>query len=519
MSGPYPATVLLYENGRETARWQNPHPFGQGSRLGRDVRIGSSRRPTAVQDGQVLQRENAGFARALIDDAEADMVTVLDASGHIVTESATFRRADGRRSAEVQLPVGGPYLLRAAAGRTGPKVLARNVLVGDLWVLAGQSNMEGAALIHEPEPPSALVGAFGMDHQWRTAREPLHWPLDAKDSVHHGGLVGAQLAREQRAAREHRATGSGLGLPFARHLVSSTGVPVGLIPTAHGASSIDDWSPDKKAYAGRSLYGALLNSVAGAGGRVAGVLWYQGERDAREDLAPRAAEQYAARWTALIAALRRDLRDDGLPIFIVQLGRFVSPCADDGRGRNRVRHAQSLWRESGASGMASAIDLELDDLIHVDEASLKRLGRRLARLTLGGATPELIEVQASADGRTIRVLFSGVTGGLRSAGRVAGFTIHDRNGDRHDTIFKVTLDPAHPSTVQLRLVRPVEDGYHLWYGHGADPYCTLVDDSDAAVPAFGPVCIGACASDVPVHGQVGIPNATRPLRKDAEDDE
>src|SRR5262249_11890123 len=155
---------------------------------------------------------------------------------------------------------------------------------GDLWVLAGQSNMEGLGDLVDVTPPSPRVSALGMNSKWGQAEEPLHWLVDSPDEGH----SGKPADREGRAKADHRnpARGAGLGLPFGAVIAAKTGAPVGLIACAHGGTSMAQWDPAKKGEGGKSLYGSMLRQVKLAGGKVRGVLWYQGESDANPSAAP-----------------------------------------------------------------------------------------------------------------------------------------------------------------------------------------------------------------------------------------
>jgi hypothetical protein len=117
-----------------------------------------------------------------------------------------------------------------------------------------------------------------------------------------------------------RRKGAGLGLPFAVALSESTSVPGGLIPCAHGGTSMDEWSPALRDKGGNSLYGAMYQRFQAASGKVTGILWYQGESDASAKDAP----QFRKKFEDLIAAVRRDFNDPDLPFYGVQIGRHVS---------------------------------------------------------------------------------------------------------------------------------------------------------------------------------------------------
>src|SRR5579871_368894 len=158
------------------------------------------------------------------------------------------RRADGTAHG---LPVGGPYELEGA----------RDILVGDLWVLGGQSNMEGLGDMVDLEPPIPYVRSFQSREEWAVAEEPLHWLAESPRSVHHL-LWGAPGVPESMPPRDPgRPKGAGLGLTFAKTYYAATGVPVGLIPCAHGGTTMDQWNPALEAEGEPSLYGAACARV------------------------------------------------------------------------------------------------------------------------------------------------------------------------------------------------------------------------------------------------------------------
>ncbi len=386
------------------------------------------------------------------------------------------------------------------------------VFVGDLWMLAGQSNMEGVGDLEDVTPPHPKVMALDMNGSWKQAEEPLHWLIDSPDQVH---WPKPTLSEEERMAvseefHKHRRRGAGLGLPFATTLANATGVPVGLLPVAHGGTSMMQWAPAKKDRGGESLYGSMLRQVQAAGGRVKGVLWYQGESDAN----PNACQVYSEATTDFVKVLRHDLGDENLPFYMVQIGRFVR--GGDPSAWNAIQDAQRRLADTiPHCALVPTVDLELDDPIHVGTQGLKRLGRRLAWVALHdlfddpvGTSLRLRSVK-KGEGNTIRVAFDGVDlGGTRPAlllgkeqespsasaivglqplRHVLGFSIRQDDGTEIPLIFDAIVDPQRRDTVILQLAGPVPPEAELWYGYGFNPDCNLADGLDMAAPAFGPV--------------------------------
>ena len=398
-----------------------------------------------IHDYQVLQQDADGLARVILDSGET-----------------------------LELLTGGPYDVGGA----------KNVLVGDLWILAGQSNMEGVGDLVDVETPHPLVHSFQSREQWAPAEEPLHWLGESPRPVHHILWGPARADRDSPARPRPDHKGAGLGLTFAKARASQTGVPIGLIPAAHGGTSMQQWDPARKGQGGHSLYGATLERVKAVGGKVAGILWYQGESDAN----PADAALYEARMTALVRSFRADLGQPDLPFYYVQLGGFVTD-PDPGlvSGWNSVRESQRIWADTLPNlGMVSAIDCGLDDGIHIDTAGLKSLGKRLAAVAAGQPAPALGLRRLRAGSRAGCASRSRMSRAACSRqGRPAGFTLRDAAGAELPAIYKIALDG--PDAL-LKLTDPaLLPGASLWYGYGLAPYCNVTDAIGAAIPAFGPI--------------------------------
>ncbi|WZO98288.1 sialate O-acetylesterase [Isosphaeraceae bacterium EP7] len=495
---------------------------------------------------QVFQRDQNDTASVPLviagDGLKVQDVSVNHLSGNPVADAAF----EGGKVSNI--PVGGPYTAHYTVVRGNEAVGTFNsapFFVGDLWVLAGQSNMEGVGDLVDVTPPHASVAALGMDGKWVQAKEPLHWLVDSPDPVHSGDAS----TREQRSKDQHasRRKGAGLGLPFGVAMVGATGVPVGLVAAAHGGTSMAQWDPAKKGEGGNSLYGSMVRQVQLAGGKVKGVLWYQGESDANPD----AAKVFPKVFGGFIAAVRSDLGQPDLPFYYVQIGRFIRE--QDPKPWNAVQDAQrTLVDAIPNTAVISIIDLELDDLIHVGTRGLKRAGQRLARIALreqfgqvGATTPTLDKVFPGA-GETLIVKFKGVnfrsrsgqefggqpfstqpgqgmgggqgmmgrdagpgfrqmgggmgmggmpatlaretTLGLQPAHHIAGFSIRKADGAEIPLIYEALVGPSRDAVI-LKLASKPPAGAQLWYGYGLDPYCNLTDSLDMAVPVFGPIAL------------------------------
>ena len=333
-----------------------------------------------VVDGQVVPRSAAGTGTVTARGP---------ASLEVVAADGQAWSATGDGLVSMQIPAGGPYRVVATSGDA--RRVVSELYVGDVWVLAGQSNMQGCA------PPAPVTGrpdrvqVRGFDGLWRPAVEPLHRLYERRD--HPLTRLFLALSPEGAATWDelHAADavepvgGQGPGGAFARSVVQATGVPVGLLPCALGGTSLDLWSPDWTSPSGTSLFDHLVDQVR-CHGPVRGVLWYQGEADALEGLA-----DYGERFARFVAAVRAAVGVPDLPFLTVEL----ADCAVDdfpalrdrdvdqlARSWEAVREAQRSAAQLPGIEVVTATDLQCFDGVHLDAASTERLGRRLARAAL-----------------------------------------------------------------------------------------------------------------------------------------
>ncbi len=374
----------------------------------------------------------------------------------------------------------------------------------DLWILAGQSNMVGAQPVTVPVATDPRVMSFTLDGEWVVAQHPLHRVFEATAPVYRNFF---KLTPEQWAAGREGSkagatgVGAGPGLDFAKGVAEALNRPIGLIPCALGATSMNDWDPALLDRGEESLYGNLIHRARQVGGRIRGVLWYQGEADVSN---AEAVAVYEAKMLNLIDRLRADLNAPELPFIFVQVSRYV--YAEDlnatwERGREIQR---GLPGKRPQVYMVPAIDLPLSDLIHVSAEGQRRLGQRMAEVALtcvykqsGHATPidfASAEVMPTISPyqQPVRVRFSGVNGRLVANGRLWGFETRAVEGNTKPLPkpWAVELDPDNTDCVIVWLNAPLEEPVDLYYGAGMNPYANLVDEKDMAVPASGPVRIG-----------------------------
>jgi sialate O-acetylesterase len=445
-------------------------------------------------DHMVLQRNPRNLSQARFAGQCAVSGPVLATVRHRKTVVHGFARlpvgvaARGRLSGCLAgLPVGGPYELTLTVGEA--TCVVRDLLVGDVWLLGGQSNMQGCGLLPRQRlGVDPQVRAFYMDDRWDVARDPVHNMWSCVDNVH-VALSGG------RPVKPTADFGVSPGPAFAVEMRRLTGVPQGMIACAHGGTTMTQWDPQRRDEQGQSLYGAMVRRLRKNGGRVAGLLWYQGESEARVADAP----LYTERMQQLVAALRRDAKDRKLPVAMVQISRVTGAWwGEPATAWNAIQEQQRLLPAAIRNlTLVPAIDLSLDDGIHIAGKSHYVLGKRLAqamqvlragrRAGLPPITLKGITVEKSRGMAVVVAEFAHVAGRLRAGSRPSGFVLVTDKGVMQP--FDVVLDGER---VRIRCEVTTADvaTAALHYGYGLAPYCNIVDEDARSLPVFGPVAVG-----------------------------
>jgi sialate O-acetylesterase len=417
--------------------------------------------------GRWAPKASMGLLGSAGGTVEARLVRVE--SGAPATSAPGWRpmetSADGTwRGALEGVPAGGLYRLETRFNPKGNKLgewalrgdMRQFLGVGDIWLIAGQSNASGYGRKTYGEAPNLGVHVFRAKGAWELAAHPLH---DA-------------TATRFPASRETYNNGHSPFLRFAADLRSRLGHPIGLVPGALGGSPLEAWHPERG-----PLFRNLLAMARAAGGKVKGMVWYQGETDA----SPGTSGDYLERFLASAEGWRRGLGHPELPILTVQISRYRSerPGEED-REWAEVREAQrQAARRDGRIAVVPALDLSLDDTIHLGSDGNTTLGARLAECALGfvyGKTaswraPDLAE--AVADGPDgVRLRFAHVESRLDSL--VPGarpFRVADAAG-------VVPVEKAiffHRDSVRLQLGRPLGNNAVISCGYGEDPDALPLD--------------------------------------------
>lgn len=383
------------------------------------------------------------------------------------------------------IPTGGPYTIELQIAGSKEKALFKDILVGDLWLLAGQSNMADSAYRPSPTPVEPMVHGFYMDNTWGIAKDPLHDTTRAAAPVH-----GGNPANPPRKDR-----GAGPGRAFGNAMFQTTGVPQGLIACAHGGTSLEQWAPSKKRLKGKSLYGALYERLQNLGGRVAGVLWYQGCNST--NTADKTAS-FARDTRKVFNALRRDCKDPELPIVFAQLASYINApdCQRQSENWLKVRNDQYVMGQKLANTVCvPTIDLPLADTIHISADAADTLGKRMAEAMLNlkgvsGAAPQICVKNISLkkyrypEFTEAVITFDNVTGSLVSGANPTGFALVNKQGKYHSDAINCRLEGCRAIVIFKTSLSKLRNHLAVAYGASCQPHANIVDSANRSLPCF-----------------------------------
>lgn len=258
----------------------------------------------------------------------------------------------------------------------------RNLIMGDVWLCAGQSNMAGALRNNK------------KGHHPHDTVEKATFP--ALRQFQPGDKEWIVCSPDTAPAFKRTA------FYFARRLQQDARVPIGIMATAVGGSNIDSWL-NHKPYETGTHYTNLVAPLVGYG--IRGIIWYQGESNEKDGRA------YQPKLESLITGWREAWNQGDVPFHFVQLpgiqaSSLENPAGGDGRAEIRQAYVEALRLRN--TGMAVTIDVGSPGEHPPNKYDT---GERLARSVLNEAygfkeiTSSPLYLKHAIEGRAIRVSF------------------------------------------------------------------------------------------------------------------
>lgn len=266
-----------------------------------------------------------------------------------------------------EVPAGGPYRIETYMDYEGWDGLSctrgdmvHHIGVGDVFVIAGQSNAAGRAKDPVEDPPEIGVHLLRDSGKWDLAAHPLG---ETTGSVHLGHF-------------ENHNPGHTPWLHFAKILKRTLGYPIGLVMCAYGGSPLRWWNPAENG----ALTKNMLEMLADYDLHPKAMLWYQGEAEGFEN----SAETYFDRFSAFVASVRSALGQPELPVITFQLNRQFCECGlelDRQWGIVRQAQADAMHRLKNVWTLVTQ-DVAMFDFIHNAASGNLVLGERAAKCVL-----------------------------------------------------------------------------------------------------------------------------------------
>jgi len=328
------------------------------------------------------------------------------------------------------LKAGGPFTMTITGDNT---VDVRNVMVGEVWIASGQSNMEWPLAMSTGGPEGAAASKDPMLRLLTVPDNPCPKPIGEVD------------VSWQECSPETSPSFSGIAYFFARNLRRSLKVPVGIIDASHGGTRIETWIPSRAVEDASELrrqarmflpneelvvqnrpsvnYNGMIAPLIPYAFK--GALWYQGETNANLGV----AFTYRGLLTTMIRTWRDDWGQGDFPFLVVQLPAAYKPSDEPKESAwAELREAQSLAvGDCARAAMVVCVEYGAEDLHPRDKepfgarleltAEAVGYGRRVAHQ---GPTYRSMRVA----GDSIALSFENTSGGLTArGGEPSGFTI------------------------------------------------------------------------------------------------
>lgn len=336
---------------------------------------------------------------------------------------------DAKWKISVNTPkAGGPYTIKFTGKEN--EIVFTQVLIGEVWLCSGQSNMEWSANSVIDNKDFEIANADNdLIRLFTVEKRTADYPLD--------DVAGTWEA----CTTETMPNFSAVAYFFAKKVTSELNIPVGLIDASWGASCAEVWTP-KEVFASHPdlvkahklitpnewvtiapsvLYNAMIAPLSDF--KITGVLWYQGESNTAN------ASTYQNLFTNMITSWRTAWQYD-FPFYFVQIAPFeYGGTFEGGIVRDQQRRTLSLKN----TGMAMTSDICTIDDIHPQNK--QDVGLRLAKIALKNYYNRLDEEVygplfdfKEVDGNAINVHFKNNEGMFVKGKQLDLFEISDENG-------------------------------------------------------------------------------------------
>lgn len=334
--------------------------------------MGQIRLPNIFSDNMVLQQQSDVTLWGWSSPGEKIFITT---SWNNSTDSA-MATGNARWKINIKTPAaGGPYTVTFKASNT---IVLNNVMLGEVWVCSGQSNMEWSSLNGLPEMDKELPNSTNANIRlFHIPKTTSAYPQD--------NCAGTW----KNCTPDNLKSFSAVAYYFGKKLQKELNVPIGLINTSWGGTPAEVWTPKEVVESDAILkeaaaklpqtdwwpntagmnYNAMIAPITNF--NIAGAIWYQGESNV-----PTAAS-YTKLMNAMIDSWRKVWNKE-IPFYYVEIAPFKY---GEKNTSALLREAQTKTLAHPKTGMAVITDL-VEDVKDIHPRQKEGVGNRLAAWAL-----------------------------------------------------------------------------------------------------------------------------------------
>lgn len=327
--------------------------------------------PSIMSSNMVLQQKSEATLWGWADPTERFTIISSWKTG----VDSVMALNSGKWTAKISTPsAGGPYTITLKGRRN--TIVLENILIGEVWVCSGQSNMEMSNNKQiQDEAPNSKNDKIRF---FTVAKKTAEYPQDYAD--------GQWVSCNEETIKRFSAA----GYFFGKKIQSELGnIPIGLIQSAWSGTPVELWEP---AYVLNSdpamkeaatkirdvtyrpnkpelIYNAMIYPISNY--TIAGVIWYQGEGNTVR------ANTYEKMFTGMIGAWRKQFKQD-FPFYYVQIAPYTYESTYEAA---LLMEAQTKSLSYPKTGMVVITDL-VDNVKDQHPKDKLTVGLRLANLAL-----------------------------------------------------------------------------------------------------------------------------------------
>ena len=323
-------------------------------------------------DGMILQQQKSINIWGI--DSAGTKIHVVSSWGE--TSQATTS-TNGKWKLQLTTPTaGGPHAITIKGSSI---VTINDVLIGEVWVCSGQSNMQIPL-------SGGLDGNFiegGLDAIVNSKNDRIRF-FTVKQNTSLKPLDNVK-GRWEKAAPSTSGSFSAVGYFFAQQLEMVLDVPIGIVVTAWGSSTAEAWSDDKTLHdlgiiipneiaempqkTPTVLYNAMMHPLIGYG--IKGVLWYQGEANRRN------ANEYEKIVNTMVNSWREQWNIGDFPFYYAQIAPF-----NYGKNNSAFLREAQLKSSQNLQNAEMVVTLDVGDCTQIHPSKKREVGKRLSYIAL-----------------------------------------------------------------------------------------------------------------------------------------